>query len=166
MSEHRLRAVNLAELLTQTARRLPHHDALIFGESRWSWAELDHRVSALARALADRGVGRGDCVLSPATNPPVSAQTLFALGGVGAYTAPTHVRLTPGDVAGIARTCRPVAMVCGAEFGEHAAAVADTVDLPAGMMWLGAAPERPDSVAAQSMPGDGANAAVFAGDHA
>lgn len=166
MTDTRPRAVNLAQLLTQTARRLPAHDALIHGETRWSWKELDNRVSSLAHTLSERGVGHGDCVLIHGTNHPEYVQTLFAIWRVGAVIAPTNVRLTPSDVVGIARTCRPVAMVCGADFPGHAAAVADAVDLPAGMLWLDAEATQPDSVAAQVEAVDIPDTAVFAGDHA
>jgi fatty-acyl-CoA synthase len=166
MTDARLRAVNLAQFLTQTARRLPGHPALVHGETRWTWRELDQKVSALAHTLSERGVGRGDCVLIHGCNHPEYVQTLFAIWRVGAVIAPTNVRLTPGDVAGIARTCRPVAVICDADFAEHAAAVADVVDLPAGTLWFNTSAEQPDSVAAQALRGDYTDAAVFTGDHA
>lgn len=166
MTTGRSRAVNLAVLLTQTARRLPDSDALIHGETRWSWRELDQRVSALAHTLSERGVSRGDCVLIHGANHPEYVQSLFAIWRVGAVIAPTNVRLTPSDVRGIAATCRPVAMICGAEFTAHADAVADAVDLPAGMLWLEADGDQPDSVAVQQFTGDRDNTAVFTGDHA
>ncbi|AQA03194.1 acyl-CoA synthetase [Mycobacterium sp. MS1601] len=166
MTEDRLRAVNLAQFLTQTARRLPEHVALVHGETRWTWRELDQRVSALARTLSERGVGKGDCVLIHGCNHPEYVQTLFAIWRVGAVIAPTNVRLTPADVAGIARTCRPVAMVCDADFADHAGAVTGDVDLPAGTLWLNAPAHQPDSVAAQSNTGGTTNAAVYVGDHA
>ena len=166
MTAPRQRAVNLAQFLTQTARRLPEHTALVHGDTRWTWRELDDRVSALARTLSERGVGQGDCVMIHGCNHPEYVQTLFAIWRVGAVIAPTNVRLTPTDVAGIARTCRPVAMVCDVDFGDHAAAVINDVDLPAGMLWLNSPAERPDSVAAQTNTAVAANAAVFVGDHA
>ena len=56
-------AMNLCRLLTQTARRLPDRTALVWGERRWTWAELDSRVDRLAAALRARGIGKGDRVL-------------------------------------------------------------------------------------------------------
>ena len=160
------RAVNLAQLLTQTARRLPDHTALIHGETRWTWRELDDRVNALARALVLRGVGRGDCVLVHGANRCEYVQTLFAIWRVGAVIAPTNFRLTPSDVAGIARTCRPVAIVCEREGAAHAEAIADTVDLPAGVLWMDGPADDPDAVASQTTAVDVPNAPVRVGDHA
>jgi acyl-CoA synthetase (AMP-forming)/AMP-acid ligase II len=158
--------MNLAQFLTQTARRLPTGTALVFGDTLWSWRELDDRVSALAHTLRARGVGAGDCVLIHGTNHPEYVQALFAIWRVGGVIAPTNVRLTASDVAGIARTCRPVAMVCGTDFSEHAAAVRTQIDLPAGVLWLGAPADNTDSVAAQVISSDTANTAVYVGDPA
>lgn len=160
------RAMNLAQFLTQTARRLPERTALVHGATRWSWRELDERVSALAHALRERGVDSGDCVLIHGVNHLEYVQSLFAIWRVGAVIAPTNVRLTAPDVAGIARTCRPVAMLCGDDYREYADAVRSEIDLPAGVLWLGAPAEEPDSVAAQTVVTDTANAPVRNGDHA
>ena len=43
-------AMNLGRLLTQTARRVPDRAALVWGERRWTWAELNARVDRLAAA--------------------------------------------------------------------------------------------------------------------
>ena len=51
------RAMNLAHFLTQTARRLPGHDAIVHGEVRWTWRELDQKVSLLAAELRRRAGG-------------------------------------------------------------------------------------------------------------
>lgn len=160
------RAMNLAQFLTQTARRLPTGTALVSGDTRWSWRELDDRVSALAHTLRERGVGAGDCVLIHGNNHPEYVQALFAIWRIGGVIAPTNARLTASDVAGIARTCRPVAMVCGNDFGDHAAAVRELIDLPAGVLWLDAPADHADSVAAQHVISDTANAAVHVGDPA
>ena len=57
------RVMNLAHLLTQNARRHRDRAGFIFGEKSWTWREIDRLVSALAAALAARGVGRGDRIL-------------------------------------------------------------------------------------------------------
>jgi acyl-CoA synthetase (AMP-forming)/AMP-acid ligase II len=38
----------------------PDRDALAFGDRRWTWAELDHRVRRVAGTLRDAGLGPGD----------------------------------------------------------------------------------------------------------
>lgn len=145
------RAVNLAHTLTKTARRLPESTALVSGQLRWSWRELDDAVSALAHVLCARGVRPGECVLVHSTNHVEYVQAMFAVWRIGAVLAPTNVRLTPADVAGIARTCRPAAMLCHRDFPDHVSAVTAEVPLTAGILWIG-----------DESPGEGSVAALGA----
>ncbi len=56
------RGMTMSDQLARWARRTPDAPALRFEGTGRSWAELDGRVTRLARALADRGVGTGDRV--------------------------------------------------------------------------------------------------------
>jgi fatty-acyl-CoA synthase len=58
------RVMNLAHFLRQSAKRYPDEIGLASGEDRWTWAQLDARVDAMAAALSARGVSKGDRVLS------------------------------------------------------------------------------------------------------
>ena len=50
------RVMNLAHLLTQNARRHGDRVGFIWGDRSWTWREIDKLVSALAAALAARGI--------------------------------------------------------------------------------------------------------------
>ena len=52
------RVMNLAHLVTQNARRHGDRPGLIWGDKSWTWREIDACVSALAAALAARGIGK------------------------------------------------------------------------------------------------------------
>jgi fatty-acyl-CoA synthase len=56
------RRMSHGEQLARTARLHPGRVAFQFEEQHRTYAELDERVTRLARALAARGVGRGDRV--------------------------------------------------------------------------------------------------------
>jgi fatty-acyl-CoA synthase len=73
-------------VLEQTARQFPDHDALVFpGLSlRWSWRELDRRVSRVAAALIALGVEPGEHVGIWSMNVPEWVVTQFAAGKIGA----------------------------------------------------------------------------------
>jgi fatty-acyl-CoA synthase len=149
MRTHPYRAVNIAHLLTKTALRLPEHTALICGPTRVTWRELDDAVSCLAHTLRKRGVGIGDCVMIHSPNHLEFVQSMFAVWRAGAVLAPTNVRLTPDDVVDMARTCKPILLLCHSDFPEFATAVAADRELPAGVLWLGADASAPNAVAAQ-----------------
>ncbi|WP_392544256.1 AMP-binding protein [Oryzobacter telluris] len=141
------RAVNLATILGQTARRLPHHDALVHGDVRWSWSELDARTTALARELARLGVCAGDCVLLDGPNHPEFVQAMFAVWRAGAVVAPVNSRLHDRDIADIARVCRPRAVIAHADTSSHVDAVRaemQRADLP--VLIIGGNPDAPGAI--------------------
>src|SRR5438132_11888485 len=53
---------NLADLFEAVADAVPERGALVCGDLRLTYAELDERATRLANALADRGVGAEDHV--------------------------------------------------------------------------------------------------------
>ena len=53
---------NLADLFEMVADTVPARDALVCGDSRVSFAQLDRRANQLAHFLASKGVGIGDHV--------------------------------------------------------------------------------------------------------
>ena len=116
------RVMNLAQFLRQTAKRYAGEIALVWGERRWTWAELDRRVDAMAVALAARGLGKGDRVLVQSKNCNQMFESMFACFRLGAVWVPTNFRLTADEVAYLAKASGAAAMICGAEFPDHVAA--------------------------------------------
>ena len=116
-------ASNLGRLLTHTTRRIPDATALIWGERRWSFAELDARVDRLAAALRGLGVAKGDRVLVHSRNSNQMFESMWACFKAGAVWVPTNFRLTPAEVAYLGASSRAVAMIRDAGFQAHAQAV-------------------------------------------
>ena len=54
---------NLGGLLTRTARLFPSHYAVIAEGKKWTWNEVDKRVQAMASALKNLGIEKGDRIL-------------------------------------------------------------------------------------------------------
>jgi len=116
-------AMNLGRLLTQTARRVPDHVALVWRERSWSWAELDARVDRLCAALRQRGIGKGDRVLVHSRNSNAMFESQWACFKIGAVWVPTNFRLTPAEVAYLATASRARAMLRDRVFADYADAV-------------------------------------------
>ncbi len=78
----------IADLLAAQARRTPDATALVFGDQRLTYAELQHRIDALARLLISRGAGpeRVVALALPRTTEMVVA--LFAVLRTGAAYLP------------------------------------------------------------------------------
>ncbi|HEX3506664.1 MAG TPA: acyl-CoA synthetase [Xanthobacteraceae bacterium] len=116
------RVMNLAHFLRQTAKRDGSEVGLVWGERKWGWADLDRRADAMALALAARGIGRGDRVLVQSKNCNQMFESMFACFRLGAVWVPTNFRLTADEVAYLAEASGASAMICGAEFPDHAQA--------------------------------------------
>lgn len=114
------RTTNLAELLAQAARRFPDRSGLIWGERSWAWGEIDGRVQSVARALADRGVGKGDRIVVLSRNNNAMFESMFVAFRLGATWVPANPASSPDELAFIASTSRAKALVYDAVFAAHA----------------------------------------------
>jgi len=95
--------VNAAEMLTTTATSYPDQVAWIWepepGLTRSrTYGETNRRADALARALADLGVGRGDRVALYMQNRPEAMESFFAVLKVGAAAVPLNPRFTVEEI--------------------------------------------------------------------
>jgi long-chain acyl-CoA synthetase len=90
---------NLADLLAESARRHPERTAIVFGGTRLSYAQVDGLANAVAGALAERGVGRGDKVALSCPNLPYFSIVYFGILKAGAAVVPLNVLLKGREVA-------------------------------------------------------------------
>src|SRR4030088_1815046 len=116
------RVMNLAHFLTQNARRHGDRIGFIWGEKSWTWREIDGHVSALAAALAARGIVQGDRILVHSKNCDEMFWSMFSAFRLGAVWVPTNFRLMPDEVAYLATASGAKAFLCHGDFPDHAAA--------------------------------------------
>src|SRR5438876_9188754 len=117
------RVMNLGYLLTQNARRHGGRAGFVWGGKSWTWREIDAAVSALAAALAARGIVKGDRILVHSKNCEEMFFSMFAAFRLGAVWVPTNFRLMPDEVAYLATASGAKVFLCHGEFPEHAKAV-------------------------------------------
>lgn len=92
----------------------------------WTFGELDARSGRLAGALAARGVGRGDVVMTVIGNRPEWVLTLLACFRIGAVALPCTEQLRAKDLALRLRVAQPRAIVADArDLAELEAAAPD-----------------------------------------
>jgi len=116
------RVMNLAHLLTQNARRHGDRVGFIYAARSWTWRELDRRVSALAAALAARGIGKGDRILVHSKNCDEMFWSMFSAFRLGAVWVPANFRLMPDEVAYLATVSGAKALLCHVDFPDHVSA--------------------------------------------
>jgi O-succinylbenzoic acid--CoA ligase len=93
------------------ARLRPDDPAILHGDLRWSWAELDRRADAVAAGLAAVGIEPGDRVGLLATSSAAVAAALHGIARAGIVAVPIAPRLARPEIAALAAAGRLQAMV-------------------------------------------------------
>src|ERR1700729_2525077 len=70
--------------LESAAEKRPDHVAVLAGDDRWTYGELDRAANALAQHLAAQGIGRGDRGAGMTSNRPEFVVTVHAASKLGA----------------------------------------------------------------------------------
>jgi len=107
------------EFLTRSASRLPGKVALVCGERRWTYAELDEMTNRLANALTLGGVGRGDRVAIHLPNAVEAVVGIFAALKAGGTFVCVNASTKPEKLAYILNNCRAKALLVDARHGGH-----------------------------------------------
>jgi fatty-acyl-CoA synthase/long-chain acyl-CoA synthetase len=115
------RGMTMADQLARWARKTPETVALRFDGTGRSYAELDERVTRLARALADRGVSAGDRVAVLALNGTEVWEAYLAGVRLGAVVVPVNFRLVADEVGYVLADSGTTAMVVDAAMAGLAA---------------------------------------------
>lgn len=88
----------LDDALTRNAKRKPRREALIDGDARYTYAELNARVSRAANALLSKGVKKGDRLALMSTNTKEFVITFYAAMRLGLIVAPVNPRMAAPEV--------------------------------------------------------------------
>src|SRR5699024_6502666 len=110
------RANGLGEVLRRSAARFPSKAAIIDGDTRLTFRELDDLVTAVAAGLAERGVTKGDRVALLSRNSADFAAVAWGAARLGAILVPVNFMLTADEVGYIVGDSEPVAFVAQPEF--------------------------------------------------
>lgn len=106
--------------LSENARRLGDKIALIAGDRRFTYAELDALSNVLAGSLAKAGVQRDDRVLIFMDNCWQAAVSIFAVLKAGATFSPINASTKADKLAFIIENCEPAAILTQAKLAPTA----------------------------------------------
>jgi acyl-CoA synthetase (AMP-forming)/AMP-acid ligase II len=118
----------LGSVLARAARQHAGAEAVVDGETRWSYAELDSRVQAFDAALDDLGFERGDVVAVLAQNSAEHVVTSLAIPRSGRVLNDLNYRLAPAELEFILGDSGAKALVVDDGFLELGQRLASTVD--------------------------------------
>jgi long-chain acyl-CoA synthetase len=130
-----LHAITLGDVLREHRRSRPAHLAVVDGEVRRTFFELDERVNRLAHALAAEGVGPGERVLWLGQNSARIVELLLAAAKLGAMCCPANWRQTADEIAFVIDDLAPRVIVWQEdEVGDAVRAARSLASAPA--TWL------------------------------
>jgi len=95
----RTRQHSVGDLLRRTALRYPDKLAVVDGDRRVTYGDLDAAVNRAAHALADRGLGKGDRLALLSHNCWQYAVLVFATAKVGVVLVPVNFMLGAHEIA-------------------------------------------------------------------
>jgi bile acid-coenzyme A ligase len=101
------RPMSMGFALSWQAARDPTRPALTMGEQTYTRGALDRAANRLARALAERGVGKDDRVAIVLPTGPRHQITCFALWKLGALVMPMPPKLVNDELRHLAKVGNP-----------------------------------------------------------
>ncbi|MFD1815641.1 amino acid adenylation domain-containing protein [Rhodococcus gannanensis] len=110
-ADRELPDVTVADLFADAAARLPEQVALVFGDERVTYAELDGRINALARRLIASGAGPEAIVALGLPRSTDMVVALFAVLRTGAAYLPLELDHPAERLVGMLDDARPVVLV-------------------------------------------------------
>jgi len=90
---------NLAVLLEDSARKVPERDAVVFGDTRLSYARVDAMANQVAHLLVERGIRTGDKIALSCPNLPYFPVIYYGILKAGAVVVPLNVLFKGREVA-------------------------------------------------------------------
>ena len=90
---------NLARLLEDTTEKYPDREAIVLGDTRLTYAQVNGAANQVANLLASRGIGRGDKVALTCANLPYFSIVYFGILKAGGTVVPLNVLLKGREVA-------------------------------------------------------------------
>ncbi|MDO8184244.1 AMP-binding protein [Conexibacter sp. JD483] len=100
--------------LRDVAQRDPEREALVVGDRRLTYAQLDREVDRFAAALQQLGVARGERVAIVLPNGAEAAVAIYGVLRAGAAFTPLNPTIKADKLAYVLANCDAVAVVCDA----------------------------------------------------
>ncbi|MDX6324549.1 MAG: long-chain acyl-CoA synthetase [Nocardioidaceae bacterium] len=91
--------LNLSVVLEDSARKHPNRDAVVFGDARLSYAQVEAAANQVANLLVSRGLKHGDKVALSCPNLPFFPVVYYGILKAGAVVVPLNVLLKGREIA-------------------------------------------------------------------
>jgi long-chain acyl-CoA synthetase len=133
--------LNLASSLADSAVWYPDHTALICGERRFTFSELERWVAKIAEILVIQGLRAGDKVMLLAPNVPEFTAAYYAILRVGGVVVPINTLLLPHEIAVLLEHSDSRYFIAWHTLAEKASRAFETVESCQNLFFIGAKSE-------------------------
>jgi acyl-CoA synthetase (AMP-forming)/AMP-acid ligase II len=99
LADNLIHRVNVGDSLTRTAARFPDRPAVVDGDRRMSYTELNDWVNRIAHGLRDLGFARGDALALASGNSVEFLVTYYACAKLGVVCVPVNLGWRATEVA-------------------------------------------------------------------
>ena len=107
---------NIAGIVRLHRDERPDQTAIVYGDEKVSWRELDETSSRLANAMLAVGIGPGDRVARVEKNAPDYFELVFATSKINAVIVDVNWRLAPPEIRQIVDDSGAKLLFVGGEF--------------------------------------------------
>jgi len=108
--------MNIAQGLLHAKKISGTRQAVVCGETRYTWEDFDQRTDALARGLANLGMQRGDRLAVLMLNCHRYLELYYACARMGAVIVPLNIRLARPEIVYILNDSESKALVVDKTF--------------------------------------------------
>lgn len=112
--------MNIAQGLSHTKKVFGTREAVVCGDTRYTWYDFDQRTDALARGLAALGVQRGDRVAVLMLNCHRYLELYYACARMGAIIVPLNIRLARPEIVFILNDSEAKILIVDKTFAPYA----------------------------------------------
>jgi acyl-CoA synthetase (AMP-forming)/AMP-acid ligase II len=109
----------ISDCVADFALRTPHAEAAVFSNMRWSYAELNRRVDALAKALLTAGIRKGDRVATMQTPRPEFLTAFLAAASIGAIWVGLNPKYRLAELTHVITDAEPKILLSRTRIGER-----------------------------------------------
>ncbi len=109
---------SIADVLEMRASEHADRPFLIFGDRRFSYGQVNRQASALAAALHELGVERGDRIALDLPNWPEFIVSMFAAAKLGAVMVPLNPRYTVPELQYMLRHSEATVVISAETFND------------------------------------------------
>lgn len=130
-------SLTIQHLLTRNARYRPWHTAFVFGETRFSFKELNDSVNQLCNALVTAGIGKGDKVATLLSNSIALYEVYWACAKMGAVAVPLSPLLRGQGLLNLLDNSDTLLVITCSGLSVYVDEIKDNLkNIPAGNYWV------------------------------